>query len=141
MSSTFQASYSSAIQKWRTSIEVPSTTKHIEFMWVLLCHFVFFPHSGKPSMECLPVARALGIGRPSALGTILFASMYQSKGKYVSEIPYQRVGGAIWFLQIWLFANFLELSGANSFPSMSFDLSADQSIRIISSGSLSSFFP
>ena len=88
VSSTSQTSYSSAIRKWRTSIGVPSTTENIEFLWVLLCFFVFLPHSGKSSMESLPLARALSIGRPYALGTILLASLYQSMGKYVSEPPY-----------------------------------------------------
>ena len=87
-SSTSQTSYSSTIRKWRTSTGVPSTTEHMEFLWVLLFRFVFFPHSGKPSMEDLPLARALAIGRPYALGTILLASLYQSISKYVSELPY-----------------------------------------------------
>ena len=91
-------------------------------------------------MEYLPLARALAIGRPYALGTILLASLYQSMGKYVSEIPYQRVGGALWFVQIWLFANFLGQPGVDSFPSMSLGLSATQSIRIISSTFLFYFF-
>ena len=109
-------------------------------MWVLLCFFGFFPHSSKPSMEYLPLARALSIGRHYALGTILLASLYQSMGKYVSELPYQRVGGALWFVQIWLFTYFPELLGVNTFPSMSLGLSAAQSIRTISSNSLYSFF-
>ena len=50
-------------------------------------------------MEYLPLARDLNIGRPNALGTILLASLYQSMGKYVSELPYQRVGGAVWFVR------------------------------------------
>ena len=139
-SSTSQTSYSPAIRKWQTSTGVPSTPVHIEFLWVLLFRFVFLPHSGKPSIEYLPMAKALAIGRPYALGTILLASLYQSMGKYVSEIPYQRVGGVLWFIQIWLFAYFPELSDVDSFPSMSLGLSATQSIRTISSNSLSSFF-
>ena len=87
VSSTSQTSYSSAILKWRTSSGVPSTTEHIKFLWVLLRRFVFFPHSSKPSMEYLPLARALTIEWPHALGTILLASLYQSIGKYMSEIP------------------------------------------------------
>ena len=114
---------------------VLSTSEHIEFLWVLLCRFAFFPHSSKPFVEYLPLARPLAIGWPYALGTILLASLYQSMGKYVSEIPYQRVGGALSFVQIWLFAYFPELSGADSFLSMSLDLSVAQSIRIISSPS------
>ena len=91
-------------------------------------------------MEYLPLAKALAIGWPYAFGTILLASLYQSMGKYVSEIPYQRVGGALWFVQIWLFAYFLELSGVNYFPSMSLGLSAAHFIRTISLDSLFSFF-
>ena len=61
-------------------------------------------------------------------------------GKYVIEVPYHRVGGALWFVQIWLFVYFSELSGVDSFPSMSLGLSAAQSIRTISSDSLFYFF-
>ena len=91
-------------------------------------------------MEYLPLARALSIKWPYALSTILLASLYQSMGKYVSELPYQRVGGALWFVQIWVFAYFPELLGVDSFPSMSLGLSAAQSIKAISSYSLSSIF-
>ena len=35
VSSTSQTSYLSAIWKWRTSTGLPSTTEHIEFLWVL----------------------------------------------------------------------------------------------------------
>ena len=91
-------------------------------------------------MEYLPLARAFAIRRPYAFGTNLLASLYQSMGKYVSEIPYQRVGGALWFIHILIFSYFLELSGVDSFPSMSLGLSATQSIRTISSTSISSFF-
>ena len=90
-------------------------------------------------MEYLPLARAFSIGRPYALGTIIWASLYQSVGKYVSEIPYQRVRGSFWFVRIWLFAYFSELLGADSFPSMSLGLSVAQSIRTLSSYSLSFF--
>ena len=140
VSSTSQTSYSSAIWKWRTSTEVPSTIEHIEFLWILLCHFVFFPHSSEPSIERFPLARALAIRSLYALGTIFLASLYQAMGKYVTKIHYHKVGGALWFVQIWLFAYFLEISGADSFPSMSLGLSAVQSIRTISTDSLSFFF-
>ena len=91
-------------------------------------------------MEYLPLGMALAIGQPYALGTIFLASLYQALGKYVIEVPYHRVGGVLWFVQIWLFAYFPELLGVDSFPSMSLGLSAAQSIRIISTNSLSSFF-
>ena len=140
VSSTSQISYSSAIRKWRTSTGVPSTIEHIEFLWVLLCRFVFSPYLGKPSKEYLPLARAFAIERPYALCTIFLASLYQAMGKYVTEVPYHRVGRALWFVQIWLFAYFLELSSVDSFPSLPLGLSTTQSIRIISINSLSSFF-
>ena len=87
-------------------------------------------------MEYLPLVRALAIRQPYVLGTIFLASLYQAMGKYVIELPYHRVGGAFWFVQIWLFAFFLELSGVDSFPSMSLGLSAAQSIRTMSIDSL-----
>ena len=46
-------------------------------------------------MEYLPLAKALAIGRLYALGTIFLASLYQVMGKYVTEVPYHRVGGAL----------------------------------------------
>ena len=46
VSFTSQTSHSFAIQKWRTSTEVPSTIKYIEFLWVLLSRFVFFSSFG-----------------------------------------------------------------------------------------------
>ena len=98
VSSTSQTSYSSAIRKWRTSTRIPSIKEHIEFLWVLLCRFVFFPHSGKPSMKSLPLAKALAIGLPYALGTIFLVSLYHSMGKCVIEVPYHRIGGALWFV-------------------------------------------
>ena len=64
VSSTSQTSYSSAIRKWQTFTRIPYIKEHIEFLWVLLCHFFFFPHLGKPFMEYLPLARALPLGSP-----------------------------------------------------------------------------
>ena len=58
----------------------------------------------------------------------------------MTEVPYHRLGGALWFVQIWLFAYLLELSSADSFPSMSLGLSVAQSIRTIYTNSLSFFF-
>ena len=43
-------------------------------------------------MKYLPLARVLAIGQPYALGTIFLASLYQFMGKYVTEVPYHRVG-------------------------------------------------
>ena len=59
---------------------------------------------------------------------------------YVIKVPYHRMGGAIWFVHIWLFSYFPELSSVDYFPSMSLGLSAAQSIKTISTDSLSFFF-
>ena len=91
-------------------------------------------------MKYLPLAMALTIGLPYALGTLFLASLYQAISKYVIEVTYHRVGGALWFVQVWIFEYFLKLSGVDSFPSISFGLSVAQSIRTISTNFLSSFF-
>ena len=72
--------------------------EHVEFLWVLLCQYVFFPSSGKPAMEYLPLAKTLALGRPYTLGTLSFASIYQPMSKYVFDKPYYKVGSAIWFV-------------------------------------------
>ena len=46
-------------------------------------------------MEYLPLVRALAIRQLYALGAIFLASLYQVMGKYVAEVPYHRVGGAL----------------------------------------------
>ena len=60
-------------------------------------------------MEYLPLAKALALGWPYALGTLLLASVYQATSKYVFDKPYHKVGGALWFIQMWFFAYFPEL--------------------------------
>ena len=62
------------------------------------CCFVFFLHSGKPSMKYLSLATIFSIGRPYALGTIFLTSLDEAMGKYVTEEPYRRVGGALSFV-------------------------------------------
>ena len=59
----------------------------------------------------------------------------------MTEVHYHGVGGALWIVQVWLFAYFPELSNVDSFPSMSLGLSAAQSIRTMSINSISYFFP
>ena len=77
-----------------------SITEHVEFLWVLLCRYVFFSTYGKPEpgMEYLPLAKSLALGRPYALSVILLASVYQAMSKYVSNEPYHRVGDILWFV-------------------------------------------
>ena len=57
-------------------------------------------------MEYLPLAKTLALGRPYALGTLLLASVYQAMSKYVSDEPYHKIGGVLWFVQMWFFAYF-----------------------------------
>ena len=64
---------------------------------------IFFPTSRKPAVEYLPSAKELSLGRPYALGTILLASIYQAMSKYVYNKSYHRIGGALWFVQMWFF--------------------------------------
>ena len=73
VSSTTQTSYSSTIWNWHDVIEIQSTTKHVEFLWALLCRYVFFFNFGKPAMEYLPIGKTLALGRPYTLGTLLLA--------------------------------------------------------------------
>ena len=87
VSSTTQTSYSTTILKWHDVIGIPSTAEHVEFVWVLLCRYVFFPTSRKLAMEYLPLAKTLTLGRPYALGILLLALIYQAMNKYVSDEP------------------------------------------------------
>ena len=76
----------------------PSIAKNVKFLWVLLCRYVSFPTSRKPTMEYLSLVKSLALGRPYALGTIRLASIYQAMSKYVFDEPYHHVGGALWFM-------------------------------------------
>ena len=71
-----------------TPLGLPLLLSRLSFLWVLLCRYVFFPTFIKPTMKYLPLAKALALGRPYALGTILLASIYQAMSKYVFDEPY-----------------------------------------------------
>ena len=45
VSSTTQTSYFVAIWKWHDVTRVPLTVEHVDFLWVLLCRYVFCPSS------------------------------------------------------------------------------------------------
>ena len=60
-------------------------------------------------MEYLPLAKTLALGQPYALGTLLLASVYQAMSKYKFNKHYHRVGGALWFVQMYLYTYFLEI--------------------------------
>ena len=42
VSSTIQTSYFATIQRWHDVTVIPSTVERVEFLWVLLCIYVFF---------------------------------------------------------------------------------------------------
>ena len=73
VSSTTQILYSATIRKWHDVTRIPSTIEHVEYLWIRLCRYVFFPTYGKSAMEYLPMAKTLTLGRPYALGTLLLA--------------------------------------------------------------------
>ena len=52
-------------------------------------------------MEYLPLEKTLALGRSYALGTLLLALVYQTMSKYFFDEPYHKVGGALWFVQMW----------------------------------------
>ena len=114
--------------------------EHVDFLWVLLCRYVFFPSSRKPAMEYLPLAKTLSLGRPYALGTLLLASVYRATSKYVSDEPYHKVGGALWLAQMWFFAYFLELSDREPTFYKTLGLHVAHSLRMMPSDDLMSFF-
>ena len=68
------------------------------------------------------------------------ASIYQVMSKYVSDEPYHRVGGALWFVQKWLFAYFPELSDKEPTFYMTLGLHVAHSLHTMPSDDLMSFF-
>ena len=91
-------------------------------------------------MEYLPLAKTLALGRPYALGTLLLPSIYQTMSNYVSNKPYHKVGGVLWFVQMWLFAYFLELSDREATSYKTLGLHVAHSLRTMSSDDLMSLF-
>ena len=140
VTSTTQTLYSATIQKWYDVTGIPSIIEHVEFLWVLLCICIFFRISRKLAMEYLPLARTFDLGRPYALDTLLLTSVYQTMSKYVSSEPYHRVGDALWFIQMWLLAYFLELSNREPISFKTLGLHAVHSLRIMPFDDLMSFF-
>lgn len=46
-------SYRVVVREWGTNIDILSSTEHTMFLWVLICHYIFCPSSGRPSSEYL----------------------------------------------------------------------------------------
>ena len=86
------------------------------------------------------MAKTLALGRPSTLGTLLFASVYLAMSKYVSDEPYHKVGGALSFVQMWLFAYFPNLSNKEPTSYKTLGLHVPHSLCTMPSNELMSFF-
>ena len=91
-------------------------------------------------MEYLPLAKTLALGRLYALGTLLLALVYQAMSKYVFDLPYHKFGGTLWFVHMWLFAYFLELSNREPTSYKTLGLHVAHSLCTIPSDDLMSFF-
>ena len=139
VSSTTQTSYFATIQKWHDVTGIPSTVEHVEFLWVLLYKCVF-PNSGNSAMEYLLLEKTLALSRFYALGTLLLVLVYQVTSKYVSDELYHKVGGTLWFVQMWLFAYFIELSDREPTCYKTLGLRVVNSLRTMLSNDLMSFF-
>ena len=60
--------------------------------------------------------------------------------KYVYDEPYYKVGGALWFVQMWFFAYFPELSDKEPTSYKNLGLHVAHSLRMMASDDLMSFF-
>ena len=140
VSSTTQTLYSTTIQKWHDVTRIPLTVEHVEFLQVLLCKYVFFHYFGKLAMEYLPLAKTLALGWLYALGTLLLASVFQAMSKYVYDEPYHKIGGALWFVHMWLFAYFSKLLDRDPTSYKTLGLHVTHSLRMMPSDDLMSFF-
>ena len=88
-------SYSSLINIVRHG--EPTFDEHVDFLWVLLYKFIFFPPSAKPTLEYLPLAYALAEGEYYALGSILLGKFYFNLGRCLKE-PFGYINGSVWLL-------------------------------------------
>ena len=75
-----------------------------------------------------------------ALGTLLLALVYHTMSKFVYDEPYQKVGGALWFEQMWFFAYFPELSNMEPTSYKTLGLHIKHSLCTMPSDHLMSFF-
>ncbi|KAF2290123.1 hypothetical protein GH714_002774 [Hevea brasiliensis] len=71
--------------------------EHVLFLWGLIRKFIFCPSLSTPSLELLPIAKALADGIPLNLSEMLLGHLYSSLGSlirdnatsgYVQAIPY-----------------------------------------------------
>ncbi|KZV39575.1 hypothetical protein F511_02038 [Dorcoceras hygrometricum] len=109
----FFPSHRAVMKQYESCTGEPSITEHIMFLWVLVCQYIFCPISGKPSVEYLPLACSLSTGKVYNLGAMLLGLFYKGMNSCVANNPLSRLGGVVWFLQIWAAAYFSKLF---SFP-------------------------
>ena len=91
-------------------------------------------------MEYLPLAKTLSLSCPYALGTLLLALVYLAMSKYVSNEPYHKVGGALWFIQMWFSTYFPELSDREPTSYKTLGLHVAHSLCMMPPDDLMSFF-
>ena len=91
-------------------------------------------------MEYLPLAKTLSLSWPYVLGTLLLASVYQAMSKYVFDEPYHKVGGALWFVQMWFFAYFPKFSNREPTSYKTLELHVMHSLCKMQSDDLMSLF-
>ena len=96
-------SYSSLINEVRHG--EPTFDEHVNFLLILLCKYIFYPTSAKPTIEYLPSAYTLAEGKHYALSSILLGNLYFNLRRCLKE-PFRYINGGVWLLQIWLFAYF-----------------------------------
>ena len=101
---------------------------------------MFFTNFRKLSIEYLPWAKTLALGQPYALGTLLLASVYQAMSKYVSNEPYHKVSGALWFIQMLFFPYFPRLFDREPTSYKTLGLHVANSLCTMPSDDLMSFF-
>lgn len=97
-SSTTYTSYIITIRHWVVSTRVPTVTEHVKLLWVLICRFIFFPNLGKPTMKISFFGQGFSCVAVFCQGIILLTSIYHALNRYIVEVPYHKVGGALWFV-------------------------------------------
>lgn len=102
-------SYKAVVSQWGSLTGDPSPTEHVMFLWVLICHYIFCPASGKPSAELLPLASSLSTGKIFNLGIMLLGSVYRGLNSGVRNMPLSKLGGISWFVRVWAAAYFPEI--------------------------------
>ena len=70
----------------------------------MICKYIIYPSSARPSSEYLSLAKALAHVDHLSLGCVFLGSLYSNLRKAISREPFHYLGGGAWFLQYWLLA-------------------------------------